>query len=282
MIPKDKLLHHATTILEKAGIEDARREARLLLSWVLEKGLGSLFLVKSVSLEDEEKYQNLVMRRAQHEPLAFITGEVGFWTLDFYTSPATLIPRADSEALIEAVLKIIPDKQKDMSFLDLGTGTGCLLLSALSEYVNAWGVGIDLSPEAASLAQKNAKRNHLATRSFFVAAHWESPMIGQFDLVFSNPPYVKSADIEGLMPEVSTYEPARALDGGEDGLDAYRVLLENIPRVLTPNGYVVFEVGVDQIDDVCVLGQRQGFKEVLRQNDLGGIPRALVLQFIGK
>lgn len=278
MTAKDDILQRAAVVLQQAGLEDPRREARLLLSWATHRDLAGLFAVNVLSEDEANRFEAAVQRRASREPLAFITGETGFWTLDVFTSPETLIPRGDSEALIEALLIIRPDKAEALTMLDLGTGTGCLLLSALSEYSRAWGVGVDLAPGAALLAQRNAVRNGLEKRSAFLAGNWDSALNGQFDVVISNPPYIESADVPDLMPEVSRYEPARALDGGTDGLDAYRLLCDALPRLLVPGGHAILEMGMGQIDAVSELGSRRGLKEVARQDDLGGIARALVLQ----
>ncbi|OAG72686.1 N5-glutamine S-adenosyl-L-methionine-dependent methyltransferase [Gluconobacter japonicus] len=279
MTAKDALLRQATDALQKAGLEDPRREARLLLGWAMDRDPAGLFSLTTVPEDDAIRFKQAVMRRAAREPLAFIVGETGFWTLDFHTTPDTLIPRGDSEALIEALLAVRPDHAAPLRMLDLGTGTGCLLLSALSEYPQAWGVGVDLSAGAAALAHRNAIRNGLQGRSCFLAGNWDSALAGTFDVVISNPPYIESADVPDLMPEVSQYEPARALDGGQDGLDAYRLLCQALPSRLVPGGHAILEMGVGQIDAVSAIGRANGLREVARQNDLGGIARALVLQW---
>ena len=279
MTAKDALLRQATNDLQKAGIEDPRREAWLLLGWATGRDLAGLFSLTAVSGVDANRFEQAVTRRVAREPLAFIVGETGFWTLDFHTTPDTLIPRGDSEALIEALLAVRPDHGAPLKMLDLGTGTGCLLLSALSEYPRAWGVGVDLSAGAAALARRNAVRNGLQDRSCFLAGNWDSALAGRFDVVISNPPYIESADVPDLMPEVSHYEPARALDGGQDGLDAYRLLCQALRSRLVPGGHAILEMGLGQIDAVSAIGRANGLQEVARQNDLGGIARALVLQW---
>ncbi|MBS1027713.1 peptide chain release factor N(5)-glutamine methyltransferase [Gluconobacter albidus] len=278
MMPKDDLLREASQALEKAGIEDARREARLLLGWATGRDLGGLLSLDAVDASQKARFADALRRRLGREPLAFITGETGFWTLDLETGRDTLIPRADSEALIEALLDIRPDRKAPLSVLDLGTGTGCLLLAALSEYPQATGVGVDLSPQAAALARRNSGRTGLGGRSVFLAGSWADALNARFDIVLSNPPYIESGDLSGLMPEVVRYEPARALDGGVDGLEAYRVLCAALPDLLVPGGYAILEMGIGQIDDVSALGVQNGLREVARRKDLGGVERALVLQ----
>jgi release factor glutamine methyltransferase len=170
--------------------------------------------------------------------MALILGHAGFWTLDLEVSADTLIPRADSEALVELALQLRPPPPRPGGprILDLGTGTGCLLLALLAEWPMAEGVGVDLNPAAAALAARNAARNGLADRARFLAGHWAGALDARFDLVLSNPPYIESAAIPGLMPEVALHEPQAALDGGADGLDAYRAILAELPRLLAPGG----------------------------------------------
>lgn len=278
MMAKDDLLREASQALERAGIEDARREARLLLCWATGRDLGGLLSLDGIDAGQAARFAEALKRRLEREPMAFITGEAGFWTLDLETGRDTLIPRADSEALIEALLEICPDRDAPLSILDLGTGTGCLLLAALSEYPQAKGVGVDLSLHAAILARRNSIRTGLGKRSAFLAGSWADALSGRFDIVLSNPPYIETGDLVGLMPEVVRYEPARALDGGADGLEAYRILCAALPELLVPGGYAILEMGIGQIDAVSALGQANGLREVARRADLGGVGRALVLQ----
>ena len=189
--------------LMQAGVDEPRREARALASHLL-GGSPSRSLDQAQDI-DEAAMQALVSRRAAREPLAFITGHRGFWTLDLAVSPETLIPRADSEALIDAALMLFPDRGAVGRILDLGTGTGCLLLAALSEFPAAYGVGVDLSPDAAALAASNAATNGLAARSGFVAADWAESVSGHYDLILCNPPYIRSAE------QVSARRSASAL-----------------------------------------------------------------------
>ncbi len=281
MMAKDDLLREASQALEQAGIEDARREARLLLCWATGRDLGGLLSLDGVEPAQKSRFAEALKRRLNREPLAFITGETGFWTLDLETGRDTLIPRADSEALIEALLDVCPDRNAPLSILDLGTGTGCLLLAALSEYPQATGVGVDLSLQAAALARRNSVRTGLEKRTAFLAGSWADALNARFDVVLSNPPYIETGDLAGLMPEVLQYEPARALDGGTDGLDAYRILCAALPALLVPGGYAILEMGIGQIDAVSALGVASGLRDVAHKADLGGIERALVLQSDG-
>ncbi len=254
-------LRRAAARLAAAGIEQPAREARLLAR----------------EAQDAADFAALVARRAAHEPMAFIRGRQGFWTLDLAVSPATLIPRPDTETLIEAALAACPQRDSVRRILDLGTGTGALLLAALAEFPAAWGVGVDLAPAAAALAAGNARANGLAGRAMFLAGCWAAAIAGPFDLILSNPPYIPSDEIAGLMPDVAAYEPRRALDGGPDGLDAYRALLPEMARLLADGGVAVLELGAGEANAVRELSRDAGLAELALRSDLGGIARALVL-----
>jgi release factor glutamine methyltransferase len=226
---------------------------------------------------DLARLDPLLARRTAREPLALILGHREFWSIDFAVSSATLIPRPESETLIEAALAAFADRRPPGLVLDLGTGTGCLLLAMLSEFPAAFGIGVDRAPEATALAARNAAALCLADRACFVCGDWADPVGARFDLLLCNPPYVRTGDLGRLMPEVARYEPRSALDGGVDGLAAYRRLLPDLPRLLCPGGVAVVEVGVGQADPVAGLARQAGLFAGQRC-DLGGIPRALVLR----
>lgn len=273
-----ELLARAGTLLEEAGIPEARREALLLLAHALGMDrLGLLALGRDAPVE-ADRFERLLVRRARREPLAFIVGRQGFWTLELAVSPDTLIPRADSETLVEALLHARPERHQVRRLLDLGTGTGCLLLAALSEYPEAWGIGVDLSEAACRLASTNALATGLATRSAFVCGDWMAPIQGGFDVILGNPPYIPTRHLSGLMPEVVAHEPAGALDGGPDGLRAYRTLMPAMASLLAPGGLCVLEVGAGQAQDVAALGAEAGLARVGTRADLGGVVRAVLLE----
>ncbi|AQS87032.1 modification methylase HemK [Neoasaia chiangmaiensis NBRC 101099] len=271
------LLSQASHALTCAGIDDARREARLLASWSLGMDLSGLLTRTAMNDDELRRFEKAVTRRVEREPLAMIVEQTGFWTLDLLVSPATLVPRGDTETLIESLLRLRPERQAPRRILDFGTGTGCLLLAALSEYPQAFGIGIDRSNEAAALARRNAERNGLSARAAFVTGDWAQALAGTFDIILSNPPYIETDDIAGLMPEVSQYEPKRALDGGADGLTAYRALMAAFPKLLATDGIAIVELGQGQAASVSKLAVEAGLQIRDIRRDLGGIERALAV-----
>ncbi|HET8997704.1 MAG TPA: peptide chain release factor N(5)-glutamine methyltransferase [Acetobacteraceae bacterium] len=264
--------------LRAAGTDSPRLEARLLLAHIL--GLTPTALLRDPSTrvppEAQARFAALVDRRAGREPLAYILGHREFWSLDLAVSPATLIPRPDSETLVAAARSAFAGRAPPHSILDLGTGTGALLLAALSEFPAAWGVGVDRVPAAARLAAANAAALDLAPRAVFLAGIWADALAARFDLVLCNPPYIPTSELQALMPEVARHEPASALDGGADGLDAYRLIIPELPRLLSPQGVAVLELGAGQAQAVAGLARQAGLASGT-QDDLAGVPRALLL-----
>jgi release factor glutamine methyltransferase len=266
LIPTAQALALITTRLKNAGIEAPRREARILLAAAHHITAAALL---SLPEADPTRFEPLLRRRESREPMAYITGHKEFWGLNFAVSPATLIPRPDSETLIEATLTLTPSR-----ILDLGTGTGCLLLAALHEHKTAIGIGVDISPAAAALAAANAASLGLSARAAFLAGHWADAIAGQFDLILSNPPYIKTTDIPTLMPEVRQFEPLSALAAGPDGAAAYRAIIAALPRLLAPGGTAILELGAGQAKLVESLAT--GFQFTTRA-DLAGMKRAAIL-----
>jgi release factor glutamine methyltransferase len=272
-------------LLEQAGqrlcaihCDHPRQEARLLLAhvtgWTQEdilRGDGCL------SKAQQTSYEQAIARREAREPLSHILGKKPFWALDFSVNCHTLTPRSDSETLIDAVLCRLSDSSSATKILDLGTGTGCLLLTLLDQLPEAVGVGVDFSPEAIKVAQHNAVQCGLEDRASFLQSNWTEKITESFDIVISNPPYIETNAIAGLMPEVRDYEPHLALDGGEDGLDAYRTILADLPEVLADGAAIYFEHGAGQADPLSALAKKYGFSEIARYRDVPGIERVLEL-----
>ena len=268
--------------LTAAGIDNVRFEARLMLS----KASGLSIEALIAHGRDEAPaatigaLRALTARRVLREPMAHILGEREFWGLPFKVTPDVLVPRPDSETVIEAALSLMPDRARAWRLLDLGVGSGCLLLTLLREYPNAHGTGIDASPAALAVAQENAERLGVAARARLLAGDWREPgwveqLGGPFDLVVSNPPYIASADIAGLMPEVARFEPRLALDGGDDGLDPYRRIAASGRQLVTAGGWLLVEVGEGQATDIARLFSAAGLRPAAPWKDLAGIDRVI-------
>ena len=269
--------------LQAAGIEEADADARLLLAWAVGCDAAGLILAgeRPLGAKAAAALDALLARRLKREPMARLKGSREFWGLDLQLSADTLVPRPDTETVVEAVLRARPDRAAALKLLDLGTGSGALLAALLAEYPNACGIGIDKSLLALLTTRTNLERNGLARRAGLVAGDWGTALAGRFDVVVSNPPYIATADIAGLDPEVRYFDPAAALDGGQDGLAAYRAIVSDLPRLLEPEGLVVLELGVGQAVAVADLVTTGGLRVVDVAADLAGHPRALVAAISG-
>jgi release factor glutamine methyltransferase len=262
--------------LAAAGIEAPRREARLLLALAL--GVEAQALVLDDPPVDDaaaERFRALFARRAAHEPFAHLAGRRGFWTHDLEVTPATLIPRPETEILVETALALAGDRRAPLEILDLGTGSGAILVALLGELPNATGFGVDVSEGALEVARRNALRAGVGARARFGVSSWWSHVRGDFDLVVSNPPYIPSGDIAGLARDVRDYEPRLALDGGPDGLAAYRAIASIACRRIVPGGALIVEVGAGQAEEVAALFAASGFKDTRIVPDLAGIGRVV-------
>jgi release factor glutamine methyltransferase len=251
----------------------ARLDAELLLAHPLGIGRSRLLL----SLDDyavPPAFADLVARRARHEPVAYLTGTRAFWTIDLQVGPGVLIPRADSETLIEAAVDHFAGTNGPRRILDLGTGPGTLLLAALDQWPAATGQGVDASLVALDYARRNAASLGVADRADFAAGNWAEGLEEQFDLILTNPPYIETATT--LPDEVARYEPAAALFAGEDGLDDYRRIAVQLPALLTPGGVACVEIGAAQEQSAAALFRAAGLSVILRR-DLGDRDRCLVV-----
>jgi release factor glutamine methyltransferase len=263
----------------QAGLDTPDLDARILLVGTLGVAPAELALRpdEPVGNSAAERLCELQARRTAGEPVARILGFTEFWSLTFELSPETLVPRPDTETVVEAALALFPDRAGLQRILDLGTGSGCLLVTLLHELRDAWGLGVDRSPGALAIARRNARRNRVGERAAFAASDWTAALAGTFDLVVSNPPYVPTAELSRLSAEVRLHDPRRALDGGPDGLAAYRVILADANRLLTPSGTLVLEIGYDQEEALRSLADAAGLAVRRTARDLGGRPRAVVI-----
>jgi release factor glutamine methyltransferase len=273
----------ATAVLRMAGIETAELDARLLVCHAA--GLTHEGFVaqarEALTPDVAMRLDGLVERRATREPISRITGTREFYGRSFLVDTGTLDPRADTETLIEAALGLLAragKRDQPLRLLDLGTGTGCILLTLLAELPQATGVGTDLSLAALRLAETNAERLGVATRASFLVSDWLDAVSGEFDLIVSNPPYIATAEIEGLAPEVARHDPLLALDGGPDGLEAYRRIAAGARQLLEPKGQILVEIGAAQGPGVAGLLREEGFlvEKGSPRLDLAGRPRVVV------
>ncbi|MBS0186338.1 MAG: peptide chain release factor N(5)-glutamine methyltransferase [Proteobacteria bacterium] len=259
------------------GPNEALKKARLLLAYALKKDISYIFAFKekTLSLEENILFEDFILKASEGTPLSRILKFREFWSLPFFLNVATLDPRPDSELIIDVALKMIPDPTTRLRILDLGTGSGCLLLSLLHMFPNAQGVGVDLSFEAAYCAQENARHLNLDQRSLFIQGSWTEALEGKFDLIISNPPYIPTSDILHLDSSVRLFDPLLALDGGQDGLDSYRHLIPKFKHLLSLRGLVLVEIGATQFSDVEKIFKTENFQEIQCHLDLEGRPRVI-------
>lgn len=279
------LLARATRELAAVGIDGAGREARLLLQHVSAIPISTQIAFGERLLDATviAAFDKALARRCGREPLSHILGCREFWSMSFRVTSDTLDPRPDSEALIDAVLGELRQEDsasvdRPLRLIDFGTGSGCLLLALLSELPQARGLGIDLNPGAVAVATANAMRLGLSQRAVIKKGNWDSGVRESFDIVISNPPYIPSEEIPGLQPEVAFFEPRLALDGGADGLAAYRSLADSVSRVMKPNGFAAFEIGAGQGPDVVAIMRMKGLRHIASAHDLQAHERVLIFR----
>lgn len=253
--------------LKAAGIESARADARILLAH---------------AQGDEMLFEGFLARREQLEPVAYITGHKEFWSLDFEVGPGVLIPRPETETLIEEALKEFPTRSAPLRLLDLGAGSGCILIAALSEFPEACGVALERSADAIMWLQRNIDKHGLSNRCAVMHGDWRYESAGEFDAVFSNPPYVSNREMAKLPATIARYEPRPALMAGSDGLAAYRELAPRIAACLRPHGKAFLEVGAGQEEKVSGILRSAGLETVRIATDLAGIARCIVAARAGK
>ena len=246
--------------LKAAGIESARTDARVLQKYA----------------QSPEQFDGFIARRASHEPVAYITGHREFWSLDFEVGKGVLIPRPDTEILVEQALKEFPARDVQLRAVDLGAGSGAIVIAFLHERPEAKGLAIENSPNAMIWVRRNIEKHGLHERCVAQGDDWLVLEHDKFDVIFSNPPYVQTADIAELESDVRLFEPHAALDGGRDGLDAYRALAPVVARSLSPMGRAFFEIGQGQVEQVPSILHASGLDVLRIVPDLAGIPRCVV------
>ncbi|MBV1706797.1 MAG: peptide chain release factor N(5)-glutamine methyltransferase [Hyphomicrobiales bacterium] len=255
-----------------------QREARALLCAALALDHAALLRDPAVTLgADVQRVQDWALRRAAGEPLSRIRGMRAFWCFDFAVNGAVLDPRPESETLIDAALALGLERKAPLRMADLGTGSGALLAALLHEWPCATGTAIDSSAPACAMAAANLAQLGFAERAQVMCGDWRDVVGQEFDLVVTNPPYIRSADIASLAVDVREHDPAAALDGGADGLDAYRAIMAFLPQILAPRGFAIIELGQGQCADVGALAKARGLQVIAVRADLAGIDRALVV-----
>ncbi len=280
-------LRAAIRRLEAENIDDARRDAKFLLGQVLEGGEVALISGPDMPLKASEEVllERFLQRRGAGEPCSRILGWREFWSMTFRVTEDVLDPRPESETLVEALLEAFPDRKAALRILDLGTGSGCLLLALLSEYRDAYGLGIDLSEGAVTIATENAQALGLGSRVEFQCLDWRDGLgipendAERWDIILSNPPYIESDAIPKLMREVRDFDPKSALDGGEDGLDAYREIAHLAENLLKPQGLLALELGMGQAGQVSEILRAHDLSPSGLRRDLSGIERVILANF---
>ena len=287
------LLKKGQMILAQAGIKEAGLDAWLLLEYTTGKSRAYYFAHGEESVTDEtaKSYLELISRRAEHIPLQHLTHQAFFMGYEFYVDENVLVPRQDTETLVETALECIQTEkagkvknEKKLHILDMCTGSGCILISLLKEIPEAEGRGVDLSEKALEVAARNARSLEVSDRAEFVksdlfTAEFENNNgnhMPAYDMIISNPPYIPTAEIEGLMEEVRLHDPRMALDGMEDGLYFYRAITKQAGDYLVPGGWLLYEIGCSQGEDVAELLRKEGFEDIEIRKDLGGLDRVVL------
>ncbi|MGX5773970.1 peptide chain release factor N(5)-glutamine methyltransferase [Methylorubrum zatmanii] len=282
-LSREAALRLLVRMLEQAGRPNARADARFLALHAL--ALTPLDLTlrgrEPIGEAGAHRLGRAAERRLAGEPVARILGAWEFWGLPFSLGPETLVPRPDTESVVETALRLVPERDRPLRLADLGTGSGCILVALLHERPRAFGLGLDRAEGALRVARANAERNGVGARAAFLRGSWLDALVGPFDLIVSNPPYIAAPVIATLDTEVREHDPMAALDGGPDGLDAYRAILLGIarrPDLLSPGGALVLEIGYDQAAALTALAGAMGFAEVSIGRDLAGNDRVVTLR----
>lgn len=268
--------------LSSLKVESPRLEAREIFAYVLHKDISEIYSGCAVNDEEKQKIEEVVQKRKNHWPLDKIIGKKGFYKYDFFTNEFVLSPRPDTEILVEKALELFPNDSQ-ANILDLGTGSGCIIESILSERLKARGWAVDVSFQALEVAKKNALNLHVMERLNFIQANWfEQNFLNNFtetfQLIVSNPPYIPQNDISSLQAEVKNYDPLLALDGGESGYESYKKIAEWMPMLLDDNAYVLLEAGIGQAATIAKIFEQNGLHLIEIVPDLSGIDRCVILQ----
>ena len=272
----EKTIQSASQILKNHNIETHELDAEILLSNIMRLKRENLITNNKmfVSQKIVKKFHNAIERRIQREPVAYIVGKKEFWSKDFIVNTSTLIPRPETELLIYKVIRIY--KNKTINILDIGTGSGCIILSVLKELKNSRGTGIDISPKAIKIAKKNSKNLNLSNRTKFKVCDMENYNYGKYDLILSNPPYIPSSQIKKLSKDITSYEPLIALNGGFDGLDLLKKVIYKSNIILKKNGILALEIGNGQYHKISNILKINGYREIGKELDYNRNVRCII------
>jgi release factor glutamine methyltransferase len=274
------IIHSVRQFLSDADISSAQLESFMIISYFCNLSREEIILrSREIYLDqkDIDKINIALQRRIKGEPISYIIGKREFYSLDFKVNSDVLDPRPDSEILIEEIIKLIPNFDNSIEILELGVGSGCLILTILNNISNATGIAIDINPKSIAIAKENAKNLNLEDRINFIHSDWFSNLSSQkFDIIISNPPYIKKNDIANLQKEVKDSEPIIALDGGDDGLDCYRKIADDISNFLKDNAFLILEIGQNMEDDIIDIFKENGLKFIKYAKDLNAIIRCLI------
>lgn len=271
-----ELYKDSTKKLEQEGILTSKLDVKILLSFLLDIDSKELIMYFNQHIDRKfiNNFEQLLKRRLNREPIANIVNKKSFWSYDFFVNENVLTPRSDSEILVEAVLSNYNNMNENLNILDLGTGSGCLILSLLKMYKNATGLAVDISDKALQVAKQNAK-NLKVENIQFLKNNWNDNIEERFDIIISNPPYIPTKEIKELEPEVNKFNPLLALDGGEDGLNCYRYLAKSLDKNLKENTKIFLEIGKNQEKDIEKIFNENGYKLLKIYKDLAEINRIL-------
>ena len=271
-----ELYKNSSKELEQNGILTSKLDVKILLSYLLNIDSKELIMYFNQHIDRKfiNNFEQLLKRRLNREPIANIVNKKSFWSYDFFVNENVLTPRSDSEILVEAVLSNYDDMNEELNILDLGTGSGCLILSLLKIYKNANGLAVDISDKALQVAKQNAK-NLKVENIQFLKNNWNDNIEEKFDIIISNPPYIPTKEIKELEPEVNKFNPLLALDGGEDGLNCYRYLAKSLDKNLKENTKIFLEIGKNQEKDIEKIFNENGYKLLKMYKDLAEINRIL-------
>jgi release factor glutamine methyltransferase len=270
--------HLAHAIQELSNSDTAGLDATVLLSHAT--GMNRVEVLthgeEHLTPKQKEAFNALIERRKNHEPIAYITGSKEFWGLDFAVEPGVLIPRPDTETVIATLLTLIPNSDVMGTVADLGTGSGALIISMLTEFKNMQGFATDTSPLALKISHRNAKTHKVDSRLKILKGNWADPLLEPVNIIVSNPPYISTADMKTLMADVKDHEPESALHGGKDGLDCYKKLIPSAYQKLTNQGILVLETGYEQHKSIYKILEKEKWKDIKSFQDLGKRDRVII------